>query len=105
MILLIYRIFKNGTNELIYVAEQSHRCRKQSFSYQEGKGERDKLGDWDCCIHTTIYKIYNKDLLYTTGNSTQYSIMIYTGEECKAEGIYVDASDSLCWTPETTTTL
>ena len=52
MISLIYGIFKNGTNELIYITEQSHRCRKQSFGYQEGKGERDKLGAWDWCIHT-----------------------------------------------------
>ena len=22
----------------------------------EGWGERDKLGDWDWCIHTTVYK-------------------------------------------------
>ena len=33
--------------------------------------------------------ITNKDLLYSTGNSTQYSVMIYTGKESKKEGIYV----------------
>ena len=27
--------------------KQSHRCRKQTYGYQWGKGERDKLGDWD----------------------------------------------------------
>ena len=42
------------------------------------RGGRDKLGDWDWHIHTTIYKI-NKDLLYSTGNSTQYSVMTYMG--------------------------
>ena len=26
---------------------QSHRCRKQIFGYQEGKRRKDKLGDWD----------------------------------------------------------
>ena len=35
----------------------SHRCRKQTYRYQKGKGQRDKLGDWDWHIHTTIYKI------------------------------------------------
>lgn len=58
MISLIYGIFKNGTDKLIYITEQSHRCRKPSFGYQEGKEERDKLGDLDWYIHTTIYKIY-----------------------------------------------
>ena len=82
---IVYGIFKNGTNELIYITEQSHRCRKQSFSYQEKNGERDNLGDWDWCIHTTIYKIYNKDLLYATGNSTQYSIMTYMEKNLKKE--------------------
>ena len=36
-------------------------------------------------IHTTIYNIDNKDLLYSTGNSTQYSIMTYMGKESKKE--------------------
>ena len=32
-------------------------------------------------INTTVYKIDNKHLLYSTGNSTQYSVMIYMGKE------------------------
>ena len=28
-------------------------------------------------INTTVYKIDNKHLLYSTGNSTQYSVMAY----------------------------
>ena len=31
----------------------------------------------------------NKDLLYSTGNSTQYSVMTYMGKESKKEWIYV----------------
>ena len=27
--------------------KQSHRCRKQTYGYQWGKGGRDNLGDWD----------------------------------------------------------
>ena len=38
----------------------SHRCRKQTYGYQGGKGGgRDKLGDWH--IHTTIYEVDNLD--------------------------------------------
>ena len=36
-----------------------------------------------------IYKIINKDLLYSTGNCTQYSLMTYMGTESKKEWIYV----------------
>ena len=34
-------------------------------------------------------KIINKDLLYSPGNSTQYSVMIYLRKESEKEGIYV----------------
>ena len=33
--------------------------RKQSYGYQGGKRGKDKLGDWDWHIHTTIYKTDN----------------------------------------------
>ena len=31
----------------------------------------------------------NKNLLYSTGNSTQYSVMAYMGKESKKEWIYL----------------
>ena len=34
-------------------------------------------------IHTLYIKIINKDLLYSSGNSTQYSVITYTGKESK----------------------
>ena len=38
-----------------------NRNRKQIHGYQRGKGwGRDKLGDWDKHVHTTIYKIDNQ---------------------------------------------
>ena len=42
-------------------------------------------------IYTLLYikQITNKDLLYSTGNSTQYSVMAYMGKESKKEWIYV----------------
>ena len=39
-------------------------------------------------IYTLLY-IKCKDLLYSTGNSTQYSVMSYMGKESKTEWIYV----------------
>ena len=41
--------------------KQTHRHRKQTYGYQRGRlAGRDKLGDWDWHIHTTIYKIDNQ---------------------------------------------
>ena len=37
-------------------------------------------------MHTTIYKIDNTDLPYSTGNSTQYSVMSFMGKESKKSG-------------------
>jgi len=43
--------------------------------------------------HALLYieMINNKNLLYSTGNSTQYSVMTYVGNESKKEWIYVCA--------------
>ena len=45
-------------------------------------------------IYTLLYikQITNKDLLNSTGNSTQYSVMTYIGKESKKEWIYVYTS-------------
>ena len=42
-------------------------------------------------IYTLLYMKYitNKNLLYSTGNSTQHSVMAYMGIESKKEWIYV----------------
>ena len=36
-----------------------------------------------------IKQIANKDLVYSTGNSTQYSVITYMGKESEKEQIYV----------------
>ena len=36
------------------------------------RGRGDKLGAWNQQSDTTIYKINNKDLLYSPGNYIQY---------------------------------
>ena len=62
--------------------KQNHRHRKQHADYQRGKERRNKSGVWDQQIHTAIYKIEtNKNLLYSTGNYTQYAVIAYNGKE------------------------
>ena len=41
-------------------------------------------------VYTLLYikQITNKNPLYSTGNSTQYSVMIYMAKESKKEWIY-----------------
>ena len=71
--------------------KQNHRCRKKTSGYWVG-GE---AGGINCEIGIDIYTllyikyITNKNLLYSTGNSTQYSVMTYMGIESKKEWIYV----------------
>ena len=56
------------------------------------RGERGGGIHWE--IGIDIYSqpyikwITNKDLLYSTGNCTQYSVMIYMRKESKKEWIY-----------------
>ena len=46
------------------------------------KGERgDKWEAWNEQIYSAIYKIRNKDLLYSTGNYSQYLVIISNGKE------------------------
>ena len=42
-------------------------------------------------IYTLLYikQITNKDLMYSTGNSTQYSAMAYMGKQSRKEQMYV----------------
>ena len=55
---------------------------------KEGGGINWEIGI-DIYILLYIKWIINKDLLYSTGNSTQYSVMNYMGKESKKEWIYV----------------
>ena len=53
-------------------------------------------------VYTLLYikQIVNKDLLYSTKNSTQNSVITYMGKESEKECvcIYIYVSDSLCCT-------
>ena len=67
--------------------KKNHRCRKQIYGYQGEREGRDKLGDGDWYIHTTMYKADDlyKNLLCSRGNSTQNSVMAFMGKESKKE--------------------
>ena len=43
----------------------------------------------EICTLLYMKQITNKDLLYSTGKSTQYSLMTYMGKESKKEYIYI----------------
>ena len=54
---------KYDTNELIYETKTTSKHRKQTYSYQRGKGAGDKLGVWDQHIHTATHKTGNNKVL------------------------------------------
>ena len=70
--------------------KQTHRVRK-TYGYQSeqvvGEGE---IGVWDWHMHTEVREIMaSGDLLCGTGNSTQYSVIIYVGKESEREWMCV----------------
>ena len=72
-----YKIFKKGTDELICktIIESQMQKRNKKLLGCKGK-ERQNIGT---DIYTLLYikAITNRDPLYRTGNSTQYSEMAY----------------------------
>ena len=79
------RVVKNGltkgTNELIYKQRQIHRLLKRTYGYQRWR----RGVDWgfETGIHALLYmeRMVNRDLLYRTGSSLQYSAITYMGKE------------------------
>ena len=74
---------KYNTNEHIYKKKKSHKCREQSWGCQrEGRWGRK---DWEFgikrCKLVYIGWIYNKVLLYSTGNYTQYPMINHNWKE------------------------
>ena len=68
--------------------KQSHRCRNLGLQGGRGGGRKWETG---IDIYTLLYikQVTNKDLLYSTGKSAQYSVMTYMGKESKKEWISV----------------
>ena len=67
---------------------QSHFYRQSNRNIWERGGTNWEIR-MDIYTLLSIKYITNKDLLYSTGNSTQYSVMTYIGKESKKEWIYV----------------
>ena len=57
---------------------------------EDESGERDRLGVWDgICSLWNMELLANRGLLYSTGNSMQYSTIIYTGKGAGKEWMCV----------------
>ena len=66
----------------------------------------DKSEAWDEHTHTILNKIDNlQELLYSTGNSAQYSAITYMRKESEKMNICICITESLCCIHETKTTL
>ena len=98
----MWNLKKHGTKW-----KQNQRCRKQTSGYQgEREGGINQEMGIDKYILLNIKQITNKDLLYSKGNSTQYSVITLCGKRIlKREDIGICISDSLCYTSQTNTTL
>ena len=70
--------------------KQTHRHRKQTYGYQKGKAVGEINEEFGVDTYTLLYikQITNKDLLYSTGNSTQYFVIAYKGKESEKEYTY-----------------
>ena len=78
---------KRGTDELIYKTEKCSEMQKTNLWLL---GLKRVWINWEIGIdiYTLLYvkQITNKDLLYSTGNSTRYSIMAYMEKNLKQSG-------------------
>ena len=67
--------------------QDRNRPTERTNGYLAGRGgssERDKVKVSDCHIHSAVFKI-NKDLLCSTGNSAQYSVLPKWEQEFEVE--------------------
>ena len=84
----MWNVKKNSTKSLIYKTEIESQVQKTNIWLP---GRREGI-NWaiETDIYTVLYiKYTNKNLLYGTGISGQYSAMVYMGKESEKEGIYV----------------
>ena len=74
MILFTCRILKNDTDEFIYKTGTDLDFMVTGVG--EGWQRRNRFGVWDWYVYTVTFQIdSSKYLLYSTGNSAQYSVM------------------------------
>ena len=86
--------------------KETYRYRKQTYSYQRGNmGGGGIYQELEMNIHTLLYirQITDKDLLYSTGSCTQYSVLTYMRKESKKRmNIHICITESRCCTPKLT---
>ena len=82
----IWTLKKKDTNELIYRTE-TYKFQKQTYGDQRGNVEGGINQKPGMNIHTPLFirQRINKDLLYSTGNSTQNCVTTYVRRESKTE--------------------
>ena len=104
IILLICRILKKAIN-----LPNQNRVTDQKTSLLLQGGMEEEVINWKIGVDTYarlyIKQMPNKDQLYSTGNSTPYSIMACVGKLHKNSGVRICKNDTLCSIPETNTTL
>ena len=82
----MWNLKKNDTNELICKTETDSQTQKIKGEVYGGGINQESGID----IYSLLYIIMiNKALLYSTGNSTHYSVVTYTRKESAKEWIYV----------------
>ena len=86
-----------------------HSHRKQTFGYQRGKDGGEINQEFGINIYTLLN---NKDILYSTGNYTQYFVITYSLLVLpiyiylkNSFHIHIYTQESFCCIPETNTTL
>lgn len=65
--------------------KQMHRFRKQSYGDQRGQARRWARGEIGTCTLRSMERLANGNLLSSTGNSTQDSVVISVGKESERE--------------------
>ena len=91
--------------------KQNQIFQNQTYGYLTGNVAKGGI-NWDngIDIHTLLYtkSVSNKDLLYSTGKSIQYSVIAYIGKESDKEYVCIHThtykTESLYCTSETNTT-
>ena len=75
---------------MVLFTKQKHIDRGNYFMVIKGEGMGGINEESEINIYTLLYiKQINKDLLYSTENSIQYSVITYMGKESKKEQMYV----------------
>ena len=70
--------------------KQTQIFQNQTYDYQrENTGRKNKMGGWDRHIDTIYGMDEYEDLLYSTGKSTQYSVVTYMAKRLR-KGMEID---------------